>query len=340
MQKALVAAVLGLVLACGALPARAQQLSHYLPGLANLNDLFLPPAEAGQFIYLQYNVYYHPNEIRDGDGKAIDSLTFDGPLGNPRTVDLDVDVDLVYLIPSFVWAPRWKVLGARYGAYVALPVGNPSISASVETAVGLGRELDDSVWDIGDLFVQPLWLMWTVDPAGRRPRLDITAGYGFDAPTGRYEGGATDNVGLGFWEHQFQTAARLTLDEANGTTAFVANTVEVGHNKEDADLTPGAHDTVNWGFGRHFADGWFETGLLGYHSFQITDDSGSDVRPGTKDVHDQVHGFGLQLGVPKLGLALKYYREFCAESRFEGDLVTFTFALPLELLAQKLGLGS
>jgi hypothetical protein len=33
------------------------------------------------------------------------------------------------------------------------------------------------------------------------PRVDLTAGYGFYAPTGRFELGATDNIGLGFWTH-------------------------------------------------------------------------------------------------------------------------------------------
>ncbi len=333
----MIAAIAGLMLGITG-TAQAQQLSHYLPGLPNSNDLFLPPEEAGELVYLQYNVYYRPAALRNGDGKEIDEITFTPRFGNPRTVDLDLDIDLVYIVPTMVWAPDVPVLGGRYAAYVALPVGHPSINAGVESALGFGRNIDESSWGVGDMFIQPLWFMWTFPRQGRRPTLDVTAGYGFDAPTGRYEAGAADNTGLGFWEHQFQSALRLRVDERIGLNAFVAHTFEVGHNKEDADIRPGAHYTTNWGFGRQFAEGWLETAVLGYHSFQITEDSGSDVLARTKDDLDQVHGIGAQLGVPKLGLSVKYFREFCAQSRFEGDLVTFTFALPLELLAQKVGL--
>ena len=37
-----------------------------------------------------------------------------------------------------------------------------------------------------------------------RRRFNLTTAYSFAAPTGRYELGADDNIGLGFWTHQFQ----------------------------------------------------------------------------------------------------------------------------------------
>jgi hypothetical protein len=45
-----------------------------------------------------------------------------------------------------------------------------------------------------------------------------------------------------------------------------------------------------------------------------------------------VHAVGLQLGSPKYGLSVKYLREFGAEDRFEGNVFTITFALPLDPL--------
>jgi len=45
-----------------------------------------------------------------------------------------------------------------------------------------------------------------------------------------------------------------------------------------------------------------------------------------------VHAAGMQLGVPKWGIALKYLHEFEARQRFQGKIVTFTFGLPLDPL--------
>ena len=46
------------------------------------------------------------------------------------------------------------------------------------------------------------------------PRADYVAGYGLFVPTGRYEAGATDNVGLGMWSHEIQGGVTANLDAA------------------------------------------------------------------------------------------------------------------------------
>ncbi len=324
--------VLSVLLGALASPAGALELSHYSPGMPNMHDYFLPPPEAGELIYDQYNLYYHSDTIRDRDGNEIKSIT--GPLGN--TINLDVSIDQVVLAPAFMWAPKWNVLGGRYGAYIVIPVSNPSLEANLQTATGRGVGASTSVWDIGDIFVQPLWLMWSFPRAGKRPPIDLVAAYGLDAPTGRFHVNAFDNVGLGFWEHQIQTAARFTLDESNATSFVVANTIEIGQEKDDVDITPGAHESLNWAFGRHFFDHWFEAAVLGYDTFQISNDTGSAVSASSRGARDQVHAVGLQIGIPKLGMAFKYYRELGAADRFEGDVYTLNLALPLDPIVSKL----
>ncbi len=317
--------------------ARAFELSHYMAGMPNADDFFLPPAEAGQFIYAQYNMYYGTNTIRNANGDKVRkvSKTIAGPLGEPRTVEVDLDfsLDAFYLVPVMMWAPNFTILGARFGAFAALPVGNPSIAADLNTARGrLDRSVDDSTWDVGDLYVQPLWLMRSF------PHVDVAFSYGFDAPTGKYEGGATDNVGLGFWEHQIQNSVRVHIDEEKTFSLVLASTFEIGQNKEDADVIPGAHWTLNWGVRKNFLDNWAQVAVLGLDSFQISDDAGSDTASGGQSHLDQVHAAGLQLGIPKLGLAVKYLHEYGARDRFEGQVATIFFALPLEVIAEKLGM--
>ena len=323
MRRTILAALGALVLGSGwgAGRAEAVELSHFsaLPGMVFLDDWFLPPPEQGQFFYAQYSAYYGTDTFRDPDGNKVGQIQIEGPAGQPRTVDLSLDVDNWTIAPVLMWAPDWNVLGARYGVLAMLPVGNPTIAAGLQTEIGRGVEIEDSSWGLGDLFFQPIWLEWS------RNRVDLSAGYGFYAPTGRYEQGATDNTGFGFWAHQLQSALRYRPNDT--VAAVVSLSGEINQNKEDADIVPGSHLTMTWGARKHFFDDWLQFGVVGYDTWQVSNDSGSDV---TRKDKDQVHGFGFQTGIPRLGLAVKYMHEFNARDRFEGDVVSIFFALPLD----------
>jgi hypothetical protein len=319
-----------LVVSGWASTAQGGQLSHYsaMPGLAFMDDYFIPAPEMGRLFFAQYSTWYGTDTFRNADGNEVDRITVTRPGGQERDIDLDLDVDSWLLGPVLLWSPGWRVLGARYGAFVMVPVSNPTVAANLETEVGLGLGIETSSWGLSDLYAQPLWLEWNVD------RLDITAAYGFFAPTGRYEGGATDNTGFGFWGHQLQSALRYRVNET--VAASVALTGEINQNKEDADIVPGSHLTLNWGARKHFFDDWFQFGFAGYDTWQVSDDDGADV---TVTTRDQVHGVGFQTGVPRLGLAVKYMYEFNAQDRFEGQTVSIFYAVPLEPALKWIGLS-
>jgi hypothetical protein len=69
-------------------------------------------------------------------------------------------------------------------------------------------------------------------------------------------------------------------------------------------------------------------GLMGYDTWQITDDKGSDAK--NPSVHDQVHAVGGQLGlnyVPWLAsLTFHGFYEFAAKDRFQGHSVGLSIA--------------
>jgi hypothetical protein len=309
-------------------PVVAAELSHYsaLPGLAFMDDLFHPSPDLGRLFYVQYNAYYTTDTYRDPAGNETDQITIEGPLGRPITVDVDIDVDNWVLAPTLMWAPGWEVLGAKYGGFIMIPVGNPSVAADLNTEIGLGRSVQESQWGLGDVFFQPLWLQWALGE-----HVDLTAGYGFYAPSGKYEAGAADNVGLGFWAHQLQSAVRVRFDETGA--AIVAVTGEINHEKDGTDITPGSHVTLNWGIRKTLFDDWFQVGLAGYDTWQASNDAGSEV---TRLDKDEVHAAGVEIAVPKLGIQLKYMHEFEARDRFEGQMVSLMFALPLEKLFEML----
>ena len=176
------------------------------------------------------------------------------------TLAFATDIDVETLSPEFMWVPRWTIPGGgKFGAYVAPSFGNSSVSASLETASGRDVSSTHSQFAIGDLFVQPLWLGWT------KSHWDTSVAYGFYAPTGKYNtqatslrlsglliaGIATNNVGLGFWEHQFQGAVAWYPWENKRTAVSLAGTYEISDHQQGTGITPGSDFTLNWGVSQY-----------------------------------------------------------------------------------------
>lgn len=326
-QNLVASALLG-ALVFGTCIAQAAEVGHFVPGLPNIRDFTVP--DPG-FYGVLYNYWYSADRLNDRHGNKVDSITV-GP-GAGVTLHPEVDVDMYAVSPTFIWVSDWKIAGAKYAAYIAPSFANASIGAALATESGRGINSSMSSFGVGDLFVQPVWLGWSLT------NWDLGLGYGFYAPIGKYntetvtlpvigafKTEATDNIGLGFWTHQIQGAASWYPWADKRMAVAGAVTYEIHGNKEDFDLTPGQDLTFNWGISQYLpvsADQklLLEAGPAGYDSWQITDDSGRDAR--NPDVHDQVHAMGGQLGltyVPwNLVLNVHYFYEFAATDRFQGQ---------------------
>ena len=209
------------------------------------------------------------------------------------------------------------------------PFGNTSFQASLEFAnfPQIGKKFDESSYGFGDTYARPLWLSWNFGKA------DVGASYSLYIPIGKYDAGAADNVGLGMWTHEFMVNGIYYVDEQKGTALTMAGTYEIHHEKDDVNITPGSHFTLNYGVSQYLPINeklLSELGIAGFGQWQITKDSGSDAT--NKDVKDQVYGLGLQAGLTYLPwngqLTFKWIHEFEAEDRFEGDFFTLAAALP------------
>jgi hypothetical protein len=331
MRRRIRAAVLMLGISAAPVTAEAAEISHFVPGVMNIRDYFVP--EPG-FYGALYNYYYTTDRLNDRHGDEVDSVTVNPGPGPGLTIDVDVDVDLYALAPGLIWVSNWRILGAKYAAYVAPSFSTTSISANLSVATGIGGSIDnDPDMGVGDLFVQPLWLGW--DPK----HWDIGLAYGFYAPVGRYDtrrvsfpGGrsveveSADNLGLGFWTHQFQGALAWYpwLNKATALTAVV--TYEINQNKQDFDLTPGQNLTFNWGVSQYLPLTkdqrlLLELGPAGYCSWQITRDTGSDAAASSP--RDQVQAAGGQIGLTYIPWYLVFnfhaFAEFASEERFQGQ---------------------
>jgi hypothetical protein len=209
------------------------EIGHYAPGLPNIRDLAMP---APGFYGVLYNYFYLSDRLNDGDGDEISSVTISPRRGRGRgvTLGVDVDVDVYVLAPTFIWVSPWKILGAKYGAFITPTFANSSVGASLATVTGRGVDAETSTFAVGDLFVQPLWLGWSL------PHWDVAFGYGFYAPVGKYDTNtvtlplgntltaeAADNIGLGFWTHQLQGAVTWYPWANKGTAVVTALTYEI-----------------------------------------------------------------------------------------------------------------
>jgi hypothetical protein len=314
--------------------AYAGEIGHFVPGVPNLRDFAVPPPG---FYGVIYNYNYSTTRLNDANGNQVSSVTV-GP-GGGVTLNVDVDVNLYALAPTFIWVANKKVLGGHYGLYFSPTFANASLNGMLSSASGVGRNASTAQFNVGDIFVQPVWLGW----GGKH--YDLAYGYGFYIPAGKYKtttvtlpvvgpvtAEAADNIGLGFWTNQNQGALYLYPWADKRMAVENVFTWEIHRKKRNFDLTPGQNLTWNWGLSQYLPlkkdmSMLLEVGPAGYSSFQVSNDSGIDARdPG---VHDRVHAAGAQVGVTSVKrnmvLNFHWFHEFSAVDRFQGSSIGLNF---------------
>ena len=168
------------------------------------------------------------------------------------------------MFPTIIVVTPTKLLGANYGVMVAIPFS----TVRPERAM---LQTDDSDWGLNDMYVVPLYLGW------HKPRADFVAGYGFFAPTGRYEAGASDNVGLGMWGHEIQFGTTVYADAAKKVSIATTAYIEMHSNKKDQDLKVGNMLTLEGGVAYNVPKIGGAFGLGYYLQNKLSDDSGADL---------------------------------------------------------------
>ena len=145
-------------------------------------------------------------------------------------------------------------------------------------------------------------------------------GYWFAAPTGRYERGATDNLGLGFWTHAFQGFGYYYPFEHQALGLEAGLTFETHSKTKDTDLRTGNRLSLEYGASL-WPSGWLELGVGGAHNWQISDDTGSDVfwDPTVHDRKSMVNFTAAFMPVfMRFYIVAKYGFDYGARQRFDG----------------------
>lgn len=237
-----------------------------------------------------------------------------------------VDADAYVKLFSGLWVAPDKVLGGNAALSVAVPIGWKSISAEAGIVAGPGggvqREFDDA--HFGDP-VLGASLGW------HEGNWHWSVGTLVNVPIGYWERGDPTNIGFNRWAADF-TGAVTYLDlktgfELSGAAGFTFN----GENDE-TDYKTGTEFHLEGAVMQHLSK-TFALGLQGYFYQQVTGDSGSGARLG--DFEGRVLAFGpavdfsFALGKIPVSGNLRYFHEFDAKNRLEGDAGYLNFVIPI-----------
>jgi hypothetical protein len=312
----------------------AYQAGSYQPGLMNVRDL--APPGAG-IVFLDYNYWNNSSSYMDKFGNKVNSLSIDLTPILPEigeiTLDLDQQISGYANAPVLFYSSKFKILNARYMASI-----NPSyITSNYRMNIHVKDTAVTSTGNtggFGDLSFIPLGLGWSIGN-----RIDISFFYMVYAPTGRYETGADDNIGKGFWTHQFQVPFYYYFME-KATALFFMPTFELNGSVKDLDFRAGNRFTIEYGFSQYVTS-WLELEVINGHNWQVGDDKGEDFwwKDTQLDARDQTSNVGFGIGVwpweGRLNIRVKYAMDYGTIQRYKSNFLSASIIFIPNLLTEK-----
>ena len=275
--------------------AQAQNRGVYPLGLSAINSGV--SAEPG----LTYNnsfLFYSRSEQKGANGEVLAT--------GQQSVLLDMN--------TLLWASTGQIAmlgGARFSSAVTIPIANNSLSSSAQGAISGGG-------GFGDFYFQPIILGW------RTERVDIRGIFGFLAPTGKFNAGATDNVGNGYWTPVLAAGQTFYLTEDRATTLSAFGMYEFHTTQSGTHIQPGETFDLDYSLMRAFTfeDSRLQVGLVGYGAWQTTAKTGPAITPAEEAQRYRVNalGAGLNWILParKVTLSFKYFDEFSNQWTYQG----------------------
>lgn len=325
------AVFLALALGSAAAPVKAAEYAKgfYLLGSRGPLAGTLPPPGT----YLSFFNYVYGGSA---SGAAANSVVLDR-LGNiTLQSDLKVNADIAIKVPFPLWVAPGKVWGGNVAFGMLVPVGYQEVEANVNALATLtlrdgrtfnrGRSfsISDSTFAFGDPVPAALigWNQgnWHWNLQGL-----------LNVPIGQYSQNNLANMGFNRWA--FDASGAFTwLDpsigfEVSGAVGFTFN----GENP-DTNYRTGTEFHAEFALMQHFSQA-FAIGLVGYNYTQVTGDSGSGANLGPFKGRVTALGpnlsYNFKLGQIPVATNLRWYREFDANNRLEGDAGYLTVTIPL-----------
>lgn len=306
-----------------AAPAAAQLNGENLLGDMGVRSGTQP--EPGLYVSSIYYRYF-TDAIKDPNGK---SLSLDPTATASQTIHA--------AMPAVYYVAPKKVLGAHFGMMAVLPFAKGALEAP-----GLGFTEEAST-GLSDMYVMPAQLGWHFK------RADITTGFAFFAPTGRYSSGASDNLGKGMWSYEASAGGTVYLDSARSLSLSTTAYWETHGKKEGemhidrvtlANAKVGQLLTLEGGAGKSFLHGALSLGVAYYAQWKVSADRFEITSPathvGTIPEKHRVWGVGPDVTIPiatkskLISLVnVRYLWEQGAQLKTQGQTFIVTNTIPI-----------
>jgi hypothetical protein len=187
------------------------------------------------------------------------------------------------LFPAYV-SPK-AIFGGHMGAYAAISWANADLAvANADVQTG---------WGFSDLYVQPVYLGWTL------PRADLTTGLGVSAPTGRFADGATNNTGLGMWSYAFDVGTTVYADSARHWSLATLATFQTNSRVRSTNKRAGNIIALEGGAGYGILKNAGVVGLAYYTQWKVSSDRNFPILLIQRfNARSRYYGLGPEVTVP------------------------------------------
>ncbi len=155
-------------------------------------------------------------------------------------------------------------------------------------------------------------------------------------PSGKFNAGANDNVGNGYWTPVIAGGETFYLSADRRTTISMFEMYEFHSTQSGTHIRPGENLDLDYSVMREFrlsGGGRFQAGMIGYGQWQISGKTGPEITPTEEAQRYRVNGLGVGLTVPlpaqKVALSLKYFDEFSNRWTYEGYSVQISVGVGL-----------
>jgi hypothetical protein len=275
---------------------RAQNRGVYPLGMSAINS---GVSAAPGLSYNNSFLFYARDEQKGGNGEVLAT--------GQQAVLLDMN--------TVLWANGEQIAllgGARFSCAATIPIANNSLSSSTQGAISGGGGL-------GDAYFQPVILGWHLD------RADIRGILGVLVPTGKFNAGATNNVGNGYWTPVIAAGQTFYISADEATTISLFEMYEFHTTQTDTGISPGETFDLDYSIMRAFPlyeQSRLQVGVIGYGAWQTTAKTGPHVTPAEEAQRYRVNGIGVGLNLllptQKVTLSFKYFDEFSNRWTYQG----------------------
>ncbi len=271
-------------------------------------------------LYLTDDIYYYSAE-------RTELLPISGSLNN------NIQADALMNLLQLTWITDNVLNNARLALGALIPYGNIKVAADAAlltpNGIQRGIRLSDEVTDFGDPVIAAS-LGWKNRDGELFRAWNLYSS--LFIPVGSYEVGRLANTGSNRWGLDVGTGFTMANfnrgREFSGVLGFTFN-----DKNDDTGYNSGTESHLELSYKQHLKKG-LSFGVVGYYYQQLTADSGGPAVLG--DFKGRVAALGPEIAYQfktatrSVGLDLRWYHEFAAQNRVEGDSVFLTLSLPLQ----------